>query len=182
MMLIIFVLLTVAAVLGTTTSEPPGEFGPPAGWVAVQRGSPVHVNPDNHPIQIKSTAGRGSLKAIVVDFLNSGHAPTHARVIIFLGYTERYVISECNGSFLKPFPVVPPTAAERIWTIAKSSTHLTISCNGVTLVEKRLDDAIACEVEWGVKMDHISFPSSDTGSEFYYLNEGDSTAPYLTCE
>ena len=78
--------------------------------------------------------------------------------------------------------MTPPTADKRIWKIAKSSNTLAISCNGMTLVEQRLDEERRCEMEWGVKMDHISFPRSDTGSEFYYFDEGDSTAPYLTCE
>eukprot|EP00116_Pleurobrachia_bachei_P009604 sb/3469866/ len=85
------------------------------------------------------------------------------------GSTITYFIGFCAD--WGAFPVQPPDEVEKIWTIRKTASDLTIGCNGVEVLHFTFSDSTdnACEPRWGGDVvEKIQFSSDhDTASDYY---------------
>ena len=80
-----------------------------------------------------------------------------------------YAINSCEN-FIE-LPVQPPEEVDKIWTFKKTSTTLSIDCNGVEVLNYEFSNSswTACVSTWGGDVvGKISFDShSDTASDSY---------------
>ena len=95
--------------------------------------------------------------------------------------TMRYKILHCTSTTTTntwtDLPVQPPVEVEKIWTFTKTETAITISCNGVEVLDYQFADSpdSDCVTKLGGDVvEQIQFPSWDEASDFYSIGKGRS--------
>eukprot|EP00116_Pleurobrachia_bachei_P006987 sb/3467249/ len=126
-------LLTATALLLTATVT---------AWNPVVRGTYIPFDLESTPLQIKTDSTAGSKELIKVN-TNSG--------AVFVKFTSpiQYGIDYCAG--YTTLPVQPPDEVDKIWTIRKTATALSIECNGVEVLNYQFSDGSSsyCVAYWG---------------------------------
>ena len=127
------------------------------------------------PLQIKTDSTLGSGDRIWVYVNDAVNVNVRRMMVTFSDNTYQYGIYMCNN---EDFPVQPKAGVDKIWTIAKTETALTITCNGVQVLNFVFADApnnkpAACVQWWGGDIvEQIRFSGgADTASDFY-LSQG----------
>ena len=96
--------------------------------------------------------------------------PSETGVKIILDSPVVFKIGHCIYDFI-PLPIQPTDQPNNIWTIAKTSSFFTISCNGQIVLDYNIfKNGISskCAAAWaGDKVDKIKFRNSDTASTHY---------------
>eukprot|EP00116_Pleurobrachia_bachei_P015432 sb/3475694/ len=82
-----------------------------------------------------------------------------------------YTISSCEteGDFHESLP--SDSDGDKKWKISKTDTTLTISCNGVVVLDYTFSDSSksSCAAQWQQNIEHIKFTDMDTASDKYGL-------------
>ena len=79
-----------------------------------------------------------------------------------------YFIAYCTD--MTDLPVQPPDEVDKIWTIRKTATILSIECNGVEVLNYQFSDSSdsRCVSQWGGYVEKkILFHLTDTASDSY---------------
>ena len=130
---------------------------------------PIPWDLEATPIQIKTDSTAGSNEEILVAMFDKDSNQIGRTGVRFSSSKKyEYSIQYCTGG-RKKLPVLPPTEVDKIWTITKTETGITITCNGVEVVNYLFADSSNsnCVPNWGGDVvEQISF-SEDTASDFY---------------
>ena len=92
---------------------------------------------------------------------------------MFFFATPQYYIVSCTSDYTD-IPVDLPAAQDKIWTITKSATALTIECNDVVVVNYLYSDSSDddCVTKLSQDVEKIWFHSTDTASDEYRQEPG----------
>eukprot|EP00116_Pleurobrachia_bachei_P003983 sb/3464245/ len=144
-------------------------------WSPVVRKTFIPFDLESTPLQIKtdSTIGNGD-RIAVVTFKEDESAMGE----LFMEFTEpmEYMIRYCmiedkmDRTKWLPLPAQPPGEMDKIWTIRKTPTDLSIECNGVELLNYQFSDSSydSCVSTWGGDIvDKIMFGMADKASDSY---------------
>ena len=153
---------------------------PHTGWTGVQRDENIDFESENTELEIKTNIQPESVEEanLKVQFLgDQGHHDVAAGFTLhLLKPPHTYKLWKCHLS-RKCFPVDLPRAAEKVWRIKRVSTErrLVIHCNDVEVLNivvsnTTCDDTGMSVARWGKKVTKISFPDTDTASDFYRLS------------
>ena len=138
-----------------------------AEWEDVELSKTIPYNLHQYPLQIKTDG----------EFRNSGAVPKvhivlhqeHDRFYIWWRFNDKkYEIGRCEGNFMTNVPATD----DKIWTITKSPTSLTISCNDVEVVKMVAEDvdktkSPQCVTLMSREIKKITFHEYDTASDQY---------------
>ena len=90
-------------------------------------------------------------------------------ISVWAGFNPpRFSIRACTDSSSK-FPTDPPVGDNKVWTISKTDSALTIECNEVELVSLIFAEN-GCADQWGQQVKQIKFSSYDEASDSYRAN------------
>eukprot|EP00116_Pleurobrachia_bachei_P010086 sb/3470348/ len=151
-------LLFTAALCGTVILT--------ADWTAVERGVNIPWDLEGTPLQIKTDSTLGSDNQIRVYIMLKSYGYVNVK---FSSPIMQYYISYCTSGWTN-LPVQPPVEVDKIWTITKTETTLTITCNNVEL--EVLNYSVAgsnCVLHWGGDVvEEIRFDETfDIASDYY---------------
>ena len=82
----------------------------------------------------------------------------------------KYSIGQCTATDeLTVMPVQPGDEVDKIWTIRKNTTTLSIECNGVEVLNYHFSDSsdTDCVTKWAGDVMKIKFSQLDTASDGY---------------
>ena len=128
----------------------------------------IRWNLEGTPLQIKTDSALGSGEEIrVLQYGKDG------RWIGWMGLRFssqiQYRIYYCNS--FRDLTWQPSAEVEKIWTITKTETALTITCNGVEVLNYLFAESLenSCVTTWGDDVvENIEFDNNeDTASDFY---------------
>ena len=127
------------------------------------------------PLQIKTDSTAGSGEDInLYAYSGSGYI---GFISVWVGfkYTPRFSLSGCGYGI--DFTRTPPVEDNKVWTIRKTDSAVTIECNGVELVDfKFAERGGECAYSWGQQVQQIKFASSDTASDSYRAEPSNSNS------
>nr|AFK75460.1 putative secretory peptide-50 [Pleurobrachia bachei] len=138
-------------------------------WSPVVPGTYIQFDLESTPLQIKtnSTAGSGELIAVYTYTADLSYI---GGVLVQFNSPIQYIISYCNTSWAS-LSVQPGDEADKIWTIWKTATALSIECNGVEVLNYQFSDSVGakCASQWGGDVvEKIAFDSIyETASDSY---------------
>ena len=133
-------------------------------WIAVK----IPWDLEATPLLIKSDSTLGSDEWInVYVYDKDGNLKGGAGV----RFTSpmKYGIGQCTPDWVE-LPVQPTVEVDMIWTYTKTETALTITCNGVEVLNYLFADSSesTCVPKWGGDVvEEIMFNNEDTASDFY---------------
>ena len=134
----------------------------------MERGTDIPFNLQSNFLQIKTNSTTGSNALLWVDLYGSGRVLTPGFGIQFIS-PIKYEIGYCSNRV--ELPVQPGEELDKIWSIGKTDTTLTIDCNGVEVLNYKFSDSSDsnCAVAWeGAVTTGIQFhPSWDSASISY---------------
>ena len=124
------------------------------------------------PLQIKTDSTAGSWDNIWVHAF-SGSSYVGLIAVRVGSNPPRFSLSGCSG-----IEFTPPVEDEKVWTISKTDSALTIECNGVELVDFKFAESSGsgCAEKWGQQVNQIEFSSSDTASDSYRAKPSNSNS------
>eukprot|EP00116_Pleurobrachia_bachei_P005712 sb/3465974/ len=145
-----------------------------ADWTAVERDTKIPWDLEETPLQIKTDSKLGSSDWIkVFMYKDVGYI---GDVGVKFSSPMQYWIGYCTSWTWKDIPVQPPVEVDKIWTITKTKSALTITCNNVEVLNYVFADSSDtdsdCVAKWGGDVDKIMITSSDTASDFYRAGKG----------
>eukprot|EP00116_Pleurobrachia_bachei_P010452 sb/3470714/ len=141
-------------------------------WTAVERGAIITCDLETTSLHVKTDSILGSGDRLAVNMYNLNEDWRWWRVLIYFESQYMYSSWYCMTS-TAVLPVQPKEGitSDMIWSFAKSSDTLTVSCDGVELLVYEIDRE--CEAEWlGDVIERVQFsPSQDTASDFYAIGD-----------
>eukprot|EP00116_Pleurobrachia_bachei_P001429 sb/3461691/ len=135
-----------------------------SGWKDVERGVKITWNLEGTPLQIKTDSTIASDKIWIMMYDKEDNYITYVAV----KFSSLYKIGNCVQGDWAYLPV--PVEVEKIWTITKTETALTITCNDVEVLNYFFTESSNsnCVPKLGGHVvDQIEFSTSDTASDFY---------------
>ena len=116
-------------------------------------------------LQIKTNSTAGSAKLIWLETYNQ--LGNIGNIGVYFNPPIKYYIGYCIN--MTDLPVQPPNEVDKIWTIRKTATALSIECNEVEVLNYQFSDSsdTDCVTKWGVDVMKIKFTEHDTASEGY---------------
>ena len=126
-------------------------------------------------LQIKTDSTVGSEESVRLYFYTAAGVFVGS-ISLFFSSPPRYYIGFCSTSWTD-LSATLPSDVEKVWEITKlSGPRITVSCNGVKVVDILLSDE-TCRVSywrtlWSRDVEKILFSSSDTASDFYKTGSG----------
>ena len=139
------------------------------------RDSSIPFDLESTPLQIKTNSTAGSWDRIFVRTFTTEEDEEWSYIgTVGVMFTSpmRYYIAYCTYGWTS-LPVQPPDEVDKIWTIQKNTTTLSIECNGVEVNNKFSESSDhRCLSRWGGDVvKNIKFYSSgeisDTASDSY---------------
>eukprot|EP00116_Pleurobrachia_bachei_P003198 sb/3463460/ len=159
----------------------------PTDWTAVGRDVYILWDLEETPLQIKTDSTLGSDEEINVQ-MHKNDRSYISRVGIKFSSTMQYAIGWCTIIW-QELPVQPPVEVDKIWTITKTKTAFTITCNNVEVLNYLFADSSRteyCAPQWGGDVvgniyyySAIGPSQQDTASDFY---RAESPCPAFTVE
>jgi len=145
-------------------------------WTDVETGELIDFDLETYPLEIKtdSLTGDDSIIEVTLYEESGGSASDYVAYIdIIFGDEPTYLISSCVTSDTV-FSTTLPSEQEKIWTITKTNTTLTILCNGIEVVEVIFSAYTeACQNAWSSDVEKIMFSAgNDTASDGYRQVQG----------
>eukprot|EP00116_Pleurobrachia_bachei_P012021 sb/3472283/ len=95
-------------------------------------------------IQLHTASAMGSGEAIVLE-LYDANKTWIGDIRIWFDTPMQYLIHHCADQGLTDLPVQPPVEDAKTWTIAKTETTLTITCNEVEVLELKYENSPTAE-------------------------------------
>ena len=136
-------------------------------------GTYIQFDLESTPLQIKTNSADKSLERIwlrastAVD--EAGEVTRIGDIVVEFNNLVKYSIENCVK--MTPLPEQPPEEVDKTWTIRKTSTTLSIECNGVDVLNYQFSNSSDddCVPTWGGDVvGTIKFLSSkDTASDSY---------------
>eukprot|EP00116_Pleurobrachia_bachei_P012508 sb/3472770/ len=144
-------------------------------WSPIVRDAFIPFDLESTPLQIKtdSTATISVDMEMIWVIAYTADGTKLAGVSIKFRSPMKYAIAACTGDIWPQFQVQPPEEVDKIWTIRKTNTTLSIECNGVELVYYQFSNRVdnRCVSKWGGDIvDKIQFQTGDTASDSYAKN------------
>ena len=142
-----------------------------SAWSPVERGIKIPFDLESTPLQIKTNSAANSGDQIYVRTY-TGDVSYIGDVAVQFTSPVTYFIAKCIvwSNSLPELPVQPPDEVEKIWTIGKTATNLSIECNGVEVLNYQFSDSsdTRCVPRWGGDVvEKILFLNYDTASDSY---------------
>ena len=147
----------------------------------MKRGAKIDYDLDSFPLHIKTDSVAGSEENVTIHFFNAGNNLAGA-IRIYFASTIQYRVYPCTNK-LYDFPSSLPSEAKKTWRITQKKTPdhdkgVVIQCNGVEVVNRLISDLNCGHPNWSKywsrDVKKISFQDSDTASDLYFSNPGDS--------
>ena len=145
-------------------------------WTTVETGVLIDFDLETYSLEITTDSQDGDDTLVDVALYEDSATQTDdyvAYISVRFGDVPTYKISSCVTSETS-FSTTLPSEQEKIWTITKTDTALTIMCNGIEVVEVIYANyADACANAWNSDVAKILFyPGNDTASEEYRQVQG----------
>nr|AFK75430.1 putative secretory peptide-20 [Pleurobrachia bachei] len=141
-----------------------------AAWNPVVRDTFIPFDLESTPLQIKTDSTAGSEEQIWVRTYTADGSLVGGVGLKFTSSIQ-YAIGFCNNNLWVSLPVQPPEEVDKVWTIRKNTTAVSIECNGVEVLNYQLSESsdTRCVSTWGGDVvEKIMFHSSlDTASDSY---------------
>ena len=148
-------------------------------WTDVVRHKFIDLDLETQPLQIKTDSETGNGDYMTVVFYTQDNDDVYdyeslGYIAVWFAVPLEYTVSSCTSSY-RQFPVTPPTEPNKIWTISKSFTDLTIDCNGVKVVTINFDSDSRpmCKKKWSQDVAKFAFWGTsydkDTASDGYRI-------------
>ena len=144
-------------------------------WITIETNVFYETDFEQYPLQIKtdSVNGDGTLIDLTVyDESTEAYDEYFAYIYIRFNDVIQFMVSDCVTTEI-PFPTTPPSEQDKVWTLRRNSTALTIECNDVEVVEVIYSDyGDTCVSVWSTDIAKIMFyPNLDTASDEYREGE-----------
>jgi hypothetical protein len=139
-----------------------------AGWTAVTKRVKLDADIQQKKLQIKTSAAKekgNNYKEINLYFYGDGWLMAGGLIVKFSS-PMTYWISYCKGEYFA-FPTAPLTDQNKVWSILRTKSVLTVKCNGVVVLE--YDTSVCDQNKWGREIKKIKFYTSDKASEEYRI-------------
>ena len=142
-----------------------------SGWIAVEQDESIPWNLERTSLQIRTVSTLGSDEHIYM-WMYDKDSSFISNVRVKFSSPMQYGINYCTSSWTD-LPVQPPVEVEKTWTITKTETALTITCNNVEVLNYLFADSgsnCVTRVRGG-NVEKILFNSYDTASDFYRVGK-----------
>ena len=151
-------------------------------WRDTKSGLDYEWDSDQYSLQIqtKSTTNDELLRVYLMgegeSFKEDTNPDDHNRIalrFIDIKFSEpmKYLVGQCFVDLvtMKLFDKLPPPETEKIWTIAKSDTQLSIQCSGIQVLKMNFNGSqnFDCERKWSPNIRKIRFSDRDTVSRCF---------------
>ena len=132
---------------------------------------------ETSPLQIKTDSTIGSDERIVIRLIFDDGADSWTFFSIIFSSPPSYQFHKCmDDSTVKDFLFDWPPMINKVWTIKKTTSAITILCNGGVVLYFALSDknCDSWQPIWKENVARIRFSDSDTASDYYRIEPSKS--------